>query len=330
MHFLITGGLQRTDATKLGEGKRFYKAVLNRLDWQTGEAECLLSIDEESDHYANDHYADDTPNLLFTSATLLRDKLYVCSETEVFVYEYPSMKLLNSCSLPHFQNIHHVTVCNGYVAVASTGLDLVIFLDPDSLEPVKFMHALGEEPWHRFDQQKDYRKVHSTKPHDAHPNFVFEIDGQPWATRFNQKDAVCLEDMSKRIDIGVERVHDGHVIGDFVYFTSVNGSVIIANKNTLEVEEVIDLNKWENTDSPLGWCRGMAIKDNRMFVGFSRIRKTPIKENINWMLNFVGARECFDTRVVEYDILQKEKVTERILTRNVTDVVYSVIDENQS
>ncbi len=325
MHFLITGALQRADATKLGEGRRFSKAVLNRLDWSTGKAECLLSIDE-----GNEHYADDLPNLLFTSATLLGKKLYLCSETEVFVYEYPSMKLLNSCSLPHFQNIHHVTVCNGYVAVASTGLDLVIFLDMDTLEPVRFMHALGKEPWHRFSKDVDYRKVHSTKPHDAHPNFVFEIDGQPWATRFNQKDAVCLEDMNKRIDIGIERVHDGHVMGDYVYFTAVNGNVVIANKNTLKVEEVIDLNVLEKTDAPLGWCRGLAVNGDRMFVGFSRIRKTPIKENINWMLDFVGARDSFDTRVVEYDMVKKEKVTERILTKKISDVVYSVIDESQS
>ena len=325
MRFLVTGGLQRVDATKLGEGRRFSTAVLNRLDWDSGEAECLVKIDK-----GNEHYADEFPNILFTCASLVNKKLYLCSETEVFVYDYPSMQLLNSCSLPHFQNIHHVTVCNGYVAVASTGLDLVIFLDIETLQPVKFMNALGKDPWYRFSRQTDYRKIHSTKPHYAHPNFVFEIGGQPWVTRFNQKDAVCLEDMSKRINIGVERVHDGHVVGDYVYFTSVNGKIIIVNKNTLKTEEVIDLNVWEETDSPLGWCRGMALKGERMFVGFSRIRKTPVKENINWMLDFVGARDKFDTRIVEYDMSKKEKIKERVLTRNMTDVVYSIIDESQS
>ena len=34
----------------------------------------------------------------------------------------------------------------------------------------------------------------STKPHLAHPNHVFHIGDEPWATRFQQKDAVSLLD----------------------------------------------------------------------------------------------------------------------------------------
>lgn len=325
MHFLVTGGLQRADASKLGEGMRFHAGVLNRLNWATGESERLVTLDQ-----ANENYPDDNPNLLFTSATLQGDRLYLCSETEVFIYDYPSLALINKCSHPAFQNIHHVAPCKGQVAVASTGLDLVILLDPDNLEPTDYLHSLGNEPWSRYSPEIDYRKVHSTKPHDSHPNFVFEIDGQIWASRFNQKDAICLDDMSKRIDIGIERIHDGHVVGDFVYFTTVNGRVVIANKNTFKVEEIVDLNQIENTESPLGWCRGLAVEGERLFVGFSRIRKTPVKENINWMLDFVGAREKFDTRIVEYDLATKSHVCERVLSKSVSDVIYSVIKDPQS
>ena len=73
----------------------------------------------------------------------------------------------------------------------------------------------------------------STKPHLAHPNHVFHIGDEPWATRFQQKDAVSLLDPTRRIDIGLERIHDGIVYGDRVLFTTVDAKVVIADTRTL-------------------------------------------------------------------------------------------------
>ncbi len=65
------------------------------------------------------------------------------------------------------------------------------------------------------------------------------------------------------------------------------------------------------------------------FVGFSRLRATQAKENIYWMLNFVGARDKYDTRIVEYDLVKMKKIGERVLARNVSDNIYSILDESQ-
>ncbi len=318
--FLVTGGLQRKDACLRGEGHRFEKARLLAVDYDAGETRIL--IDYEG---VPEFYPEETPNILFTAATLSGDKLYLCSETEIFVYSYPSMTLQKKTSHPFFQNVHHVTPVLGYIAVASTGLDLVVLLDQATLEPVKFINPLGKDPWHRFSSEVDYRKVNSTKPHDVHPNFVFENDDQIWVTRFNQRDAVCIDDPSKRIDIGIERIHDGHVIDDYVYFTSVNGCIVVANRFTYKVEEIIDLNLIEKKDIPLGWCRGMALIDGIAYVGFSRLRKTAIKENINWALKYLGVGRMLDTRISAYDLTDKKKVGEMVLPDDASNAIYSIL-----
>jgi len=77
----------------------------------------------------------------------------------------------------------------------------VIVFDAN-FQAVEFLPVLDEPAWSRFSPLVDYRRVQSTKPHRAHPNFLFVLDGEPWVTRAHQMDAICLRDHSKRIDIG--------------------------------------------------------------------------------------------------------------------------------
>lgn len=317
---LITGGAQRPDAAKLGEGRRYHSAYLVEIDFDTGMAKEILSITK-----GNENYPDEIPNITFTCCTLEGDRLYLCSESEVFVYRYPELELIISASYGFFQNCHHVAPIADYVAVVSTGLDLIAFLDRETLQPVRLVNSLGKDPWHRFSSEVDYRKVHSTKPHESHPNFVFMLDGEPWATRFNQKDAVCLSDMSQRIDIGLERVHDGHVVGNFVYFTTVDGKIVCVDKASKDIKEVIDLNEIGDEDVPLGWCRGLLIEGDIAYVGFTRIRQTAVKENVKWLLSHVGRKNNLPSRIAKYDLVKRCKLGEVELPRGVIDAVYSVV-----
>ena len=227
-----------------------------------------------------------------------------------------------------FQNIHHVTPVATGIAVASTGMDLVVILDKDSLEPIEFINSLGKDPWHRFPKDQDMRKVNSTKPHESHPNFVFELEGEPWVSRFNQRDAVCLRDFNKRIDVAIERLHDGHVIGDFVYFTTVDGHIVIANKKTYKIEEVINLNEIGEDNTPLGWCRSMAVDGDIAYVGFSRLRQTAVKENVRWLMNFVGKEDKKDTHIAVYDMRNKKMLGEFYIPVEMSNVIYSIIQVN--
>ena len=101
--------------------------------------------------------------------------------------------------------------------------------------------VLAEPPWSRFSDTTDYRKVASTKPHKSHPNFIFELNDEIWVTRARQRDAVCLHDSGRRIDIAVQFPHDGLVSGERIYFTLVDGRVVVVNSRRLQVEEVIDV-----------------------------------------------------------------------------------------
>ena len=316
---LVSGGAQRKNAGKLGEGRRYHTANLVEIDFDTCKFNTLLSIDEP-----NDHYPKDCPNVTFTSSTLANGILYICTETELFLYRYPSMKLIRQKSFPFLQNTHHIAPIDHHIGVASTGLDLVIILDSETLEVVKFYNALGKDPWHRFSKDIDYRKIHSTKPHESHPNFVFHLNGQLWTTRFNQKDAICLEDMTKRIEIGLERVHDGHVIGGKVYFTCVDGRIVIADGASYKIDRVVDLNEIEGAGRPLGWCRGVLIEGNIAYVAYSRIRQTMLKENVKWLLGYVGKQTALPTRVVKYDIEEGVKIGECRAPVGVIDAIYSV------
>ena len=140
-----------------------------------------------------------------------------------------------------FNDLHHVVPdSSGNLLVTSTGLEMVVRVTPDG-EILDQWNVLGEDPWEKFSRDTDYRKVDSTKPHRSHPNFAFELDGNIWATRFYQRDAVCLSDPSKRIDIGVQAPHDGLVRNGSIHFTTVDGHIVIVSRHSLLVEKIIDL-----------------------------------------------------------------------------------------
>ena len=317
---IISGGAQRENAAILGEGHRYHAANLIEMDFETGEANILLSINEP-----NENYPDECPNVTFTSCTLKNKILYMCTETELFLYSYPDLELIRKKSFPFLQNTHHIAPVGEYIGVASTGLDMVILLDPETLDIIKIYNVMGKNPWHRFSENYDYRKLHSTKPHESHPNFVFQLNGQLWTTRFNQRDAVCLEDRDKKIEIGLERIHDGHVIDGKVYFTCVDGKIVIVDSESYEIEHIMDLNEIEGNTQPLGWCRGILVEENIAYVAYSRIRQTMIRENVKWLLSYTGMKKSLPTRIVKYDIEAGVKLGECASPTGIIDAIYSVI-----
>ncbi len=165
---LITGGILRENGFELGEGKYYEKAVLLRLNLVSGLFEEVLSISEGNDNFPEEH-----PNLEFTVGAVEKDKIWLSTDTEVRLYQYPEMKLLKLFSYPCFHNIHSVAVNDQQLFVTSTGLDLVVILNKETGAIDKILNAEGKETWHRFSAEIDYRKVHSTRPHDCHPNHIF-------------------------------------------------------------------------------------------------------------------------------------------------------------
>lgn len=291
-----------------GGRQRGLRPLSAPLDWYKYEAAVIVRVDAESGatervvEYVSppETTPDQDATILFKSGYLDGDRLYVTTQTEVLVYRVPAFELERHISIPQFNDLHHVLPTeDGTLLVAVTGLDMVLEIDEDG-HIQRQWDVTGRGLWHRFSPEVDYRKVPTTKPHAAHPNYLFRIGEEIWATRFEQRDAVSLMDPERRIEIGLQRVHDGVVADGRIHFTTVDGRLVIADAATLEVAEVLDLTKSHPPDTLLGWTRGLHVSGGQAWIGFSRIRPTKFRENVGWVAR--GFRRDFGTHVGLYDL----------------------------
>jgi hypothetical protein len=236
--------------------------------------------------------------VLFKSATRRGDRLYACTQTEVVVLAVPGFEVLHHLSLPVFNDVHHVLPTDrGTVLVANSGLEMVLEVTLDG-RVERIWNVLGEDPWERFSPDVDYRMGVDLKPHRAHPNHVFLVGEETWVTRFELRDAVCLDDHRRRIVIGDERVHDGVVHGGLVHFTTVDGTVVVADPETLEVVDRVRLDVPGSSESVTGWCRGLLVDGDHAWVGYSRIRATRLRQTVSWVRT--GLQRSLPTRIARH------------------------------
>jgi hypothetical protein len=270
-------------ASQVREWQQFEKAVLLKINAETRAVEKVL------DYVSPPDVCPDIPSVVFKAATLDDERLYACTQTEIIVYRRQDFSIDSYVSLPIFNDLHHVTPTGrGTLLVAVTGLDMVAEISPEG-ETINEWSVLDQDIWDRFSRDIDYRKVPSTKPHQAHPNFVFMIGDNVWATRCDHKDAICLTDPGKRIGLNhnsdrpIQYVHDGVAANGRLYFTSVDGNIMIVDPETLSVTETVNIGDILNYEYPLGWCRGIkVIGDDRVIVAFSRLRSTKLKDKVSW------------------------------------------------
>ncbi len=302
----VTGGRQRQLRPIMADSQDWYEyqqGLILEVTPETGAVQRRVEYVSPPDACAAEN-----PQILFKSGTLRDNRLHVCTQTELLTYTLPDLVLADYISLPCFNDVHHVRPTRaGTLLVANSGLDMVLELTPDG-EVLREWNTLGEEPWRRFSRTVDYRKGFSTKPHPSHPNYVFTLGDEVWATRFQQKDAICLTNPRRRIAIDIERPHDGVLQDGLLYFTTVNGNIVIANPNTLKIEAVVDLNDMPEPETLLGWCRGILVDGSKAWVGFSHIRPTRLRENIAWVAR--GFRRVLPTRIACYDLARRCCVVE--------------------
>lgn len=322
--YIVGGRLRSTVFRKLEEWQACEQALLIELDPSTCQSTPRIEYVSPPELCPKD-----SPTVQFKSATLKGNKLYACTSTEVLVYEVPSFRLLHHISLPCFNDLHHAYPSQrGTILVVVTGLDMVVEISMSG-ELLREWSVIDEAPWTRFSRRTDYRLVPTTKPHRSHPNHVFELDGEIWVTRFRQRDAICLTKPGPRIDIGVQSPHDGLLHGDRIYFTTVDGHVVIASSKTLQVEQTIDLNAMSGqsngqTGRILGWCRGLLPLDDRwLWVGFTRVRPTKFVENVSWITG-AGSRHK-PSHIALYDLKLGKCEREIELEPHGIGVVFSLI-----
>lgn len=319
------GGRQRAGVTHRTEEWHHYGAgLVVQVDIASGRVEpCAeyVSPPEACPESEN-------PSILFKSGSLIHRVLYVPTQTELLLYDLPSFTLSRYVSLPCFNDVHHVRPgIDGSLLVANTGLDMVLEVGPDDTVEREWS-VIQEATWTRFSRSVDYRRVATTKPHRAHPNQIFFLDGELWVTRCNQHDAVCLSREAPPIHIHDARpIHDGIVHGDSIYFTVVSGEVVVVDAELKTVKRRYDLNAIAGGGPPLGWCRGIEVLDeDHLVVAFSRLRPTKWQENVRWAAHRLGARGTglLPTRLVVLDLRTERLCGEVNLEPAGMNVVFSV------
>jgi hypothetical protein len=318
----VVGGEQNVSFRERPEWHLYKTALVLRV--KDGRVERALEYRSPAAHRP-----DDRPSHTFKAATFTADTAFLCTQTEVLLCDVPSFAIRRVISLPCFNDLHHVTPApDGTLYVAVTGLDAVAQLSPEG-ELLRLVGALGQDPWERFSKDVDYRKIPTTKPHHSHPNYVFFLDGRPWVTRFHQRDAVPLDGGAEPFPIAIEGVHDGHLQGDHLHFTTVDGHLVrypvptVPTVPGLERQaEIFDLNPPPGPDTPpLGWCRGVLPLGDHAWVGFTRIRFTTLRKNLSFVRH--GFKESPDhrqrpTRIGLYDLDRAEG--DRTLLREEVDL----------
>lgn len=305
-------------------------------DWHQYEKGVILQIDlDKYELIKRTEYTsppnvcpDKDPSIVFKAGTISKKKLYVCTETEVIIYSLPHMKQIDYISLPCFNDVHHVRPDqNGNLLVVNTGLDMVLEINSTGTI-LRTWNVLNQPPWDRFSPNVDYRKISTTKPHESHPNFVFQIGNDIWATRCLQKDAICLTKPDQIINIGGSYIHDGVLAGDTLYFTKVDGQVVTVDVHTLQVKNHYYLSLFDNHNSPLGWCRGIKVLSNdTVIVGFTRIR--PSKNPLEDRQKFNSFDAVLPTRIACYDLKHGKLLWEHGLEQYNLNAVFSIHSENE-
>ncbi len=323
----VTGATQKRVGLKARrEWEAYEKAIILRVDPERASVElCAEYITPPA------LCPDVEPSISFEGGTLEGNRLYTCTRTEALVYELPRFDLVRHLSLPCFNDVHHVRPTgSGNLIVTNTGLDMVLEVTPEG-KTLREWGVLGESPWVRFSRDVDYRKVPTTKPHLSHPNYTFFRNGALWVTRCHQSDAICLTEPGPRISVGEEVCHDGVVHGGKIYFTTVNGTIVVVNAQTLETERVVELNQIDNADhSILGWCRGLLVLDeSHVWVGFTRLRTTRFKENVKWVKDLIKGPEK-PSHIALYDISARKRLAEIDLEPYDMHMVFGILSNREA
>ncbi len=318
--YFVTGGRQRPSH------------LLTREEWSAYDAAVLLELDTDSgavrpvlEYASPPERTPRTPSHVFKAASWDGDRLLLCTQTEVVVFDPATEQVERTISHPWFNDLHHVARIDGRLHVVSTGLDCVLEVDDDGT--VETLHpAVPGAPWGRLDRDTDFRQVATTKPHQSHPNYVLEGAGRRWVTRFEQRDVSPLQG-GPGVRIADDPIHDGVVEGDIAWFTVVSGQVVavdLARRRVVARHHLAELG--DEGGRPMGWCRGIHREADHTLLAFSRLRPTTLKRNLQWLRKPLGKQpEAAPTRICAYDLEGGRKLQTWSLEGHGISSIFSVL-----
>lgn len=218
---------------------------------------------------------------------------------------------------PWLSDVHHALVIDGVAHAASTALDGVVAL---GLAPTFLPTVRGGVSPH-------VERPPGT-PSQTHPNFVFRVDGVAHVTRGTRGDAVALRDLERSWAIAPVVVHDGIVTPEGVWFTRVDGQLVLIDPATGRIAQTVALHQPGDGPEPLGWCRGLCIADGIAWVGFTRLRATRLRRHLAWARGRLRGRPIATrrpTRIEGFDLQTGRRVASFPLVDVELDALFGVV-----
>ena len=320
-NFIITGGRRKDKPFSMNNLADCFDAGIYEIDF--GKKRISRRYMETTPNY---RIYPSNYSLSFRGGVVFNDTLYTCTHSEIIEFDTGNFSVKKRISNRLFNDLHHADIINDRMMFASTGIDRVGEFVSEGR--IKLHPVLNSNDLRPISDVEDYRVI-STKPHVSHPNHVFKIGRELWVTRFNQKDAVSLNNLEKRIDISEGKPHDGLIRDGRLYFTTVNGMIVVFDVLNLKKKGTHNLSSLFPDYSP-GWCRGLEIIGEFAYVGFSALRWTLSLENIGFLAkNFISLgkklRKNLPARIVKYNMRTQSIVDEYCFDQNEIGLIFSII-----
>lgn len=193
---------------------------------------------------------------------------------------------------PWFHDVHSLTPGPDGWLVTCTGHEAVLEIDADG--HVHQRWQLGPP----LPDGIDARTLPHDhfKPHAWHPNRAFAHGDQRWVTCLSAQACVGL-DHDGRLDLGPDLPHDGVLRQGRRWFTTVQGVVIAVDPGSLERVFELDVAALEDRPGHFGWCRGIEVVEDRLYVGVTTLRGSTWREAARRLVR--GPRQ--PTRLLEVD-----------------------------
>lgn len=315
MKFLVTFGMDK------GQSKDFMihrEGYIGILDWDSRRViRRIVYKPQRPEGFPQDAWR-------FGFASYFNGKIYTCTFLEALVFDAETWEVVKVISEPWFNDLHHVYANDRHILIVNTGLERVEIYD-HAYNHLGFYNLLDVDTWERFDRHKDYRLVESVghKPDKWQANFLTEIDGQYWVTRFGNKDVISLDDPQQRFEIGTGNPHDGHCNGDYIYYTTTNNHIVIVDRETKGIVDDIDLVELDGRKEKIGWCRGLEIVGDCAFVGFSRLRQSKFRAMGHWIK--YGQR-ILPSQILQVDLKRREIVDRCVIEQDPGCTIFSIIN----
>lgn len=286
MKLLLAGGLQRRNARELSSGQKHERGCLLVLDTASGRFQVALEYRSRPEHRPPD-----LPEIRFTAVDPGDGDVLAPTSTELVLVSAGDWEPRDVVSLPCFNDVHHARRHGGEILVANTGLDEVVVLDARSRRVERRVY-LGHTPFaQRFDDDVDYRRLNTTGRHEIHPNHVCVLDGDVFVSGGFEGSVIPLDEPGARFRISERVIHDGVSRDGALWFTSVDGWILVVDPHAGRVIERFDLNGMDPQGGGLGWCRGLCLDGGVAYVGFSAIRPTANERLVSWVNQRVGRGE---------------------------------------